>query len=126
MTATRLNLAILFLMGINGALHMPLLVVGIYGFGAVMLAYAVIFPALAILGAIALFSSDRLGTSKWIGAILLTYVGIFGALVISSALGWWLHNLISVVSTETFHLGLYFIALVGLLIAMKRRNPPIL
>lgn len=124
MSIKLLNSLILFGMGINGALYMAWFLsppnpdrIGFW-----YLIYFIIFPLLGILGVLSLSIKKSLNLSWWLGTLLLLYVGILTLLLNSFQLGFaWILAGFPQGSFEVFHVVVFAITLVGLLIVMKQR-----
>lgn len=115
---------ILLVMGINGAWHLALFLsppkTGV-GLGLWYWLYFIIFPVLGFLGIAALVLKKKLNLSWWIGASLLLYVGILTLLVNSYQLGFFgILSLFSQGGFEFFHLIMFAVTLIGLLVIMLR------
>jgi hypothetical protein len=115
---------ILLVMGINGAWYLALFLSppkrGI-GLGLWYWLYFIIFPILGLLGIAALALKKALNLSWWVGALLLLYVGILTLLVNSYSLGFaWILDLFPGGSFQVFHLIMFAVTLLGLLIVMLR------
>lgn len=118
-----MHAAILVSMGLNGALYLSwFLSSGPDRVGYWFIIYFAIFPALAMLGVLALALRSTLQLSWWLGIILLAYVGLLTLLLVMAGLwpGGILYNL-PPNGVEIFHVILWAIACLGLVFAMRRR-----
>jgi hypothetical protein len=111
-------------MGINGALYLAWFLsppnpdrIGFW-----ILIYFIVFPALGILGIIALVLRQTLNLSRWLGTLLLLYVVTLTLLANSFQLGFsWILNWFPSGGFEILHVIAFTMTLVGLLIVMYRR-----
>jgi hypothetical protein len=116
---------ILLVMGINGAWYLALFLsppkTGV-GLGLWYWLYFIILPVLGLLGIAALALKKTLNLSGWIGSLLLLYVGILTLLVNSYQLGFvWILSLFSQGGFEFFHVIMFTVTSIGLLVIMLRR-----
>ncbi|BAY59158.1 hypothetical protein NIES2135_60350 (plasmid) [Leptolyngbya boryana NIES-2135] len=113
---------ILFVMGINGAWHIALFLSPpktAPGLGIWFWLYLIIFPVLGLLGITALALKKPLNLSWWIGGLLLIYVGSLTLLpfLFSQVLS----SLFSQNGFGSFHVIMFTITLIRLLVIMLRR-----
>lgn len=115
---------ILLVMGINGALYLAWFLsppnpdrIGFWYW-----IYFNVFPVLGLLGIAALALKKNLNFSVWVGALPLLYVGILTLLANSYSLGFsWILGLFFGGSFEVFHVIIFTVTLIGLLMVMLRR-----
>lgn len=84
--------------------------------------YFNVFPVIGFLGIAALVLRKKLNLSWWVGALLLLYVGILTLLANSYQLGFArILSLFPEGSFEFFHVMMFAVTLIGLLMVMRGR-----